>query len=74
DHTVVNSPSNESVKTASVEKDDDVPADQGQNNDDDIVNVDDLVSEERSVEKTPTPTIAKRLRSQSGKAVASVVT
>ncbi|MCI46671.1 hypothetical protein A2U01_0067912, partial [Trifolium medium] len=34
----------------------------------------DLVSEERSVEKTPTPTIAKRLRSQSGKDVASVVT
>ncbi|MCI74423.1 hypothetical protein A2U01_0095687, partial [Trifolium medium] len=34
----------------------------------------DLVSEERSVEKTPAPTIAKRLGSQSGKAVASVAT
>ncbi|MCI69739.1 hypothetical protein A2U01_0091002, partial [Trifolium medium] len=41
DHTAVNSPSNESVKTASVEKYDTVPADQGQNNDNDIVNVDD---------------------------------
>ncbi|MCI81351.1 hypothetical protein A2U01_0102624, partial [Trifolium medium] len=40
----------------------------------DVVNVDDLESEERSVEKTPVPTIDKRLRSQSGKVVASVVT
>ncbi|MCI64603.1 hypothetical protein A2U01_0085861, partial [Trifolium medium] len=30
--------------------------------------------EERSVEKTHAPTIAKRLRSQSGKAVTSIVT
>ncbi|MCH99494.1 envelope-like protein, partial [Trifolium medium] len=36
-------------------------------------NIDDLDSEERSVEKTHTLSIAKRLRSQTGKAVASVV-
>ncbi|MCI89609.1 hypothetical protein A2U01_0110898, partial [Trifolium medium] len=64
----------ESVKSVSTEKDDTVAADQGKNNDKDVVNVDDLVYEERSVEKTPVPTIAKRLRSQSGKVVASVVT
>ncbi|MCI87541.1 hypothetical protein A2U01_0108825, partial [Trifolium medium] len=62
DHNVVNSPSNESVKTVSVEKDHFVPADQGKNDDTDVVNVDDIVSEERSVERTPAPTIAKRLR------------
>ncbi|MCI88252.1 hypothetical protein A2U01_0109538, partial [Trifolium medium] len=62
DHTVVNSTSNESMKTVSAEKDDTVPVDQGKNNDEDVVNVYDLVSEERSAEKTPTPTIAKRLR------------
>ncbi|MCI49560.1 hypothetical protein A2U01_0070804, partial [Trifolium medium] len=50
DHTVVNSHSDESMKTVSVEKDHSVPADQGKNAD--VVNVDDLVSEERSVEKT----------------------
>ncbi|MCI92529.1 hypothetical protein A2U01_0113825, partial [Trifolium medium] len=46
DHTVVNSPSNENVKTGSTEKDDTVPADKGKNNDKDVVNLDDLVSEE----------------------------
>ncbi|MCI66468.1 hypothetical protein A2U01_0087726, partial [Trifolium medium] len=50
------------------------PADQGKKDDNDVVNVDDLKSEEKSVEKTPAPTIAKRLRSQSGKDVASVIT
>ncbi|MCI80566.1 hypothetical protein A2U01_0101837, partial [Trifolium medium] len=70
DHTVVNSHSDESIKTISVEEDDPVLADQGKNDDNDVVNVDDLVSEERSIEKTPAPTIAKRLRSQSGKAIA----
>ncbi|MCI97406.1 hypothetical protein A2U01_0118707, partial [Trifolium medium] len=39
DHTAVNSPSNESVKTVSVEKDHSVPADQGKNGDTDVVNV-----------------------------------
>ncbi|MCI72422.1 hypothetical protein A2U01_0093685, partial [Trifolium medium] len=39
----------------------------------DVVNVDDLESEERSEEKTHAPTIAKRLISQSGKVIASVV-
>ncbi|MCI95134.1 hypothetical protein A2U01_0116432, partial [Trifolium medium] len=63
DHTVVNSHSDESIKTIYVEKDDSVPADQGKNSDNDVVNIDDLESEERSVEKTPAPTIAKRLRS-----------
>ncbi|MCI42621.1 hypothetical protein A2U01_0063858, partial [Trifolium medium] len=72
DHTVVNSHSDESMKTVSVE-DDIVPVDQGKIDDNEEVNVDDLESEERSVEKTPAPTIAKRLRSQSGKVVASVV-
>ncbi|MCI67975.1 hypothetical protein A2U01_0089234, partial [Trifolium medium] len=47
------------MKTGSTEKDDTVTTDQGKNNDKDVVNVDDLVSEERSVEKTPAPTIAK---------------
>ncbi|MCI46554.1 hypothetical protein A2U01_0067794, partial [Trifolium medium] len=64
----------ESVKTISVEKDHSEPADQGKKDDNDVVNVDELESEERSIERTPAPTIAKRLRSQSGKAVASVVT
>ncbi|MCI45489.1 hypothetical protein A2U01_0066728, partial [Trifolium medium] len=50
-----------------------VPADQGKNDDNDVVNIDVLESEERSVEKTPAPCIAKRLRSQSGKAVAFVI-
>ncbi|MCI64402.1 hypothetical protein A2U01_0085660, partial [Trifolium medium] len=50
------------------------PADQGKKADENVVNIDDLESEERSVEKTPTPSIAKRLRSQTGKAVASVNT
>ncbi|MCI81715.1 hypothetical protein A2U01_0102989, partial [Trifolium medium] len=36
-----------------------------------VIDVDDLVSRERSVEKTPAPSIAKRLRSNSGKAVAT---
>ncbi|MCI47851.1 hypothetical protein A2U01_0069093, partial [Trifolium medium] len=45
DHTVVNSPSNESVKTVSIEKDDTIPVDQGKNDDNDVVNVDDLESE-----------------------------
>ncbi|MCI96442.1 hypothetical protein A2U01_0117742, partial [Trifolium medium] len=67
-------PSNESVKTVSVEKDHSEPADQCKKDDNDVVNVDDLESEDRSVEKTPPPTIAKRLRSQSGKVVASVAT
>ncbi|MCI60260.1 hypothetical protein A2U01_0081515, partial [Trifolium medium] len=49
-----------------------MPADQ--NNDlsvekDKMVNVDDLDSEERSVEKTHAPSIAKRLRSRSGNVV-----
>ncbi|MCI54257.1 hypothetical protein A2U01_0075506, partial [Trifolium medium] len=44
DHTVVNSHSDESLKTISVEKDDTVPADQGKNDDNDVVNVDDLKS------------------------------
>ncbi|MCI92631.1 hypothetical protein A2U01_0113927, partial [Trifolium medium] len=61
-------------KTVSVEKDHSEPADQGKNDGTDVVNVDDLVSEERSVERTYVPNIAKRLRSQSGKAVASVTT
>ncbi|MCI95099.1 hypothetical protein A2U01_0116397, partial [Trifolium medium] len=46
DHTVVNSPSNQSVKTVSVEKDHSEPADQDKNDDTNVVNVDDLVSEE----------------------------
>ncbi|MCI82262.1 hypothetical protein A2U01_0103536, partial [Trifolium medium] len=46
DHTAVNSPSNEGVKTVSVEKDHSEPADQGNNDDTDVVNVDDLESEE----------------------------
>ncbi|MCI51934.1 hypothetical protein A2U01_0073178, partial [Trifolium medium] len=62
----------ESMKTISVEKDDIVPADQGKIDDNDVVDVDDLESEERTVEKTPAPTIAKRLRSQSGKVVAFI--
>ncbi|MCI88706.1 hypothetical protein A2U01_0109993, partial [Trifolium medium] len=70
--TVVNYHSDESMKTISVEKDDFVPADQGKNDDNDVMNFDVLESEERSAEKTPTPTITKRLRSQSGKAVAFV--
>ncbi|MCI76410.1 hypothetical protein A2U01_0097680, partial [Trifolium medium] len=44
DHAVVNSHSDESMKTVSVEKDDSVPADQGKNAD--VVNIDDLESEE----------------------------
>ncbi|MCI49480.1 hypothetical protein A2U01_0070724, partial [Trifolium medium] len=49
-----------------------MPADQ--NNDlsvekDKVFNVDDFDSEERSAEKTPAPSIAKRLRNRSGKAV-----
>ncbi|MCI95586.1 hypothetical protein A2U01_0116884, partial [Trifolium medium] len=46
DHTAVNSHSDESIKTIFVEEDDPVPADQGKNDDNDVVNVDDLVSEE----------------------------
>ncbi|MCI65168.1 hypothetical protein A2U01_0086426, partial [Trifolium medium] len=42
----MNSPSNESVKTVSIEKDVSVTADQGKNNNNDVVNIDDLVSEE----------------------------
>ncbi|MCI81568.1 hypothetical protein A2U01_0102842, partial [Trifolium medium] len=57
----VNSPSNESVRTVSVEKDHSVLADQGKNDDTDVVNVDDLVSEDRSAERTPAPTIVERL-------------
>ncbi|MCI72507.1 hypothetical protein A2U01_0093770, partial [Trifolium medium] len=45
----------------------------GKNDDNDVVNIDDLESEERSAEKTPAPSIAKMLRSQSGKVVASVI-
>ncbi|MCI42638.1 hypothetical protein A2U01_0063875, partial [Trifolium medium] len=60
-HTVVKSHYDESMKTISGDKEDFVPADQGKNDDNDVVNVDDLESEERSVEKTPAPIIAKRL-------------
>ncbi|MCI22827.1 envelope-like protein, partial [Trifolium medium] len=62
------------MKTVSGNHDDGVPADQGKDADVNVVNIDDLESEERSVEKTPAPSIAKRLRSQTGKAVASVST
>ncbi|MCI35970.1 hypothetical protein A2U01_0057191, partial [Trifolium medium] len=59
-----------SMKTISGNHEDYVPVNQGNNAD--VVNIEDLESEERSVEKTPAPSIAKRLRSQSGKAVTSV--
>ncbi|MCI50296.1 hypothetical protein A2U01_0071540, partial [Trifolium medium] len=39
DHTVVNSHSDESMKTVSAEKDDTVPADQGKIDDNEVVNV-----------------------------------
>ncbi|MCH86632.1 hypothetical protein A2U01_0007491, partial [Trifolium medium] len=70
EHTVVNSQSDESMKTMSANKEDDLSVDKNVNAD--VVDVDDLASEERSIEKTPVPNIAKRLRSNSGKVVASV--
>ncbi|MCI94853.1 hypothetical protein A2U01_0116151, partial [Trifolium medium] len=45
DHIVVNSSSNESVNTISIEKDHSESADQGKNDDNDVVNVDDIESE-----------------------------
>ncbi|MCI23981.1 hypothetical protein A2U01_0045164, partial [Trifolium medium] len=44
DHTVVNSHSDESMMTISGDKEDSVPADQGKNDDNDVVNIDDLES------------------------------
>ncbi|MCI45993.1 hypothetical protein A2U01_0067233, partial [Trifolium medium] len=62
------------MKTISGNHEEGLPADQGKDVDVNVVNVDDLVYEERSVEKTPGPSITRRLRSQSEKVVASAST
>ncbi|MCI49688.1 hypothetical protein A2U01_0070932, partial [Trifolium medium] len=59
------------MKTVSANNEDDLSADKDKNADMNVVDVDDLVSEERSIEKTHVPSIAKRLRSRSGKVVPS---
>ncbi|MCI10832.1 envelope-like protein, partial [Trifolium medium] len=58
------------MKTMSANKEDDLSVDKNVNAD--VVDVDDLASKEWSIEKTPVPSIAKRLMSNSGKVVASV--
>ncbi|MCH90078.1 envelope-like protein, partial [Trifolium medium] len=71
EHTVVNSQSYESMKIVSSNNEDDLFADKNVNADMNVVDVDDLVSKERSIEKTHVPSIEKRLRSRSGKVVSS---
>ncbi|MCI18538.1 hypothetical protein A2U01_0039692, partial [Trifolium medium] len=71
DNTVVNSQSDESMKTVSAHNEDDMSSEKDKDADMNIVDVDDLTSGERSIEKTPAPNIAKRLRSNSGKVVAT---
>ncbi|MCH93129.1 hypothetical protein A2U01_0014077, partial [Trifolium medium] len=58
------------MKTVYANHEDDMSAEKDKNTDLDVVDVDDIVSVERSVKKTPVPSIAKRLRSNSGKVVA----
>ncbi|MCI03055.1 envelope-like protein, partial [Trifolium medium] len=55
----------------SVNDEDNLSADKSVATDTVVVNVDDIQSEEVSVERTPGPSIAKRLRSGSGKVVPS---
>ncbi|MCI06580.1 envelope-like protein, partial [Trifolium medium] len=71
DNTVINSQSYESMKTVSAHLDDDMSAEKDKDADLNVIDVDDLVSGERSGKKTPVPSIVKRLRSNSGKAVAT---
>ncbi|MCH91904.1 hypothetical protein A2U01_0012835, partial [Trifolium medium] len=66
-----NSQSGESKKTVSTNEEESVFADKSVAADANVVNVDDIQSGEVSVERTPGPSIANRLRSRSGKVVAS---
>ncbi|MCI03309.1 hypothetical protein A2U01_0024346, partial [Trifolium medium] len=70
-NTVVNSQSDESMKTVSANIEDSVSIDKNVETETNFVDVDDLTSGERSTEKNPAPSIAKRLRSNSGKVVAT---
>ncbi|MCI00315.1 envelope-like protein, partial [Trifolium medium] len=65
DNTVVNSQTDGSMTTVSVNSDKNVVTETN------FVDVDDLTYGERSTEKNPAPSITKRLRSNSGKVVAT---
>ncbi|MCI58401.1 hypothetical protein A2U01_0079656, partial [Trifolium medium] len=59
----------ESMKTLSANIGDSEPSDKTVRTEAYAIDVDDLTSGERSIEKNPAPNIAKRLRSNSGKVV-----
>ncbi|MCI41979.1 hypothetical protein A2U01_0063213, partial [Trifolium medium] len=68
DNTVVLSQSDENLKTVS----EDIESDGGEKNkvaDENVIDVDNLISEESPAEKTIVPNISKRLRSKSDKVV-----
>ncbi|MCI57589.1 hypothetical protein A2U01_0078840, partial [Trifolium medium] len=59
------------MKTVSANIEDNVSIDKNVGTETNFVDVDDLTSGERSTKKNPAPSIAKRLRSNSGKVVAT---
>ncbi|MCI64209.1 hypothetical protein A2U01_0085467, partial [Trifolium medium] len=61
------------MKTVSANDKNDLSVDKRVGANVDVVNVDDIQSEDVSVDKTPGPGIAKRLRSRSGKTVPSSI-
>ncbi|MCH97836.1 envelope-like protein, partial [Trifolium medium] len=69
-NTVVNSHSKESMKTVS-ENFDNESVEKDKSGDVNVIDIYEVVSKDKSAEKTPTPSIAKRLRSNTGKAVSS---
>ncbi|MCI50654.1 hypothetical protein A2U01_0071898, partial [Trifolium medium] len=69
DNTVVLSQSSDSLKTVSEHVENNVSAEKNKDADENVINVDNINSGESPAEKTPTPSISKRLRSKSGKVV-----
>ncbi|MCI30757.1 hypothetical protein A2U01_0051968, partial [Trifolium medium] len=70
--TVVNSQDDESMKTVTEEIEDDASSGKQTGTRDNVVDVDTVSSMERTLKKTPEPSIARRLTSRVGKSVVAV--